>query len=244
MTAVFAPPTELADADILALVRDHWRSDADRAEHLAVGFGAHHWRIDVSGAATLFATYDRFRSRHTPSSLESVYRGAIELAERGLEFVLAPVRSRTGEVIVPLSEGALSCAPWVDGTAVGDGSLTDPATAAANIADLARLHAAVPPIGIPVWRALVQQDLVERLTLSTAGPWPSGPYGEPARTAVRSQLDDIAGWTARYLHVADAAGDRDWVATHGETHTANQLRTARRHPARRLGVAEAGATRA
>jgi spectinomycin phosphotransferase len=223
---VFEPPTEVDDADILTLVRDHWRSDAVRVEHLAVGFGAHHWRVDADGSTVLFATYDRFRQRHTPASLESAYRGAIELADAGLEFVLAPIRTRTGEVIVPVAAGALSCTPWVDGAAVGDGAVTDPATAATNVTDLARLHAATPPVGIPEWQPLVRAGLAERLARSVDTPWQSGPYGEPARTAVDARLADIADWTARYLELAEAADDRPWVATHGETHTANQLSTA------------------
>ena len=36
----------------------------------------------------------------------------------------------------------------------------------------------------------------------------------------------IHAWTDRYLELAATAVDRPWVPTHGETHTANQLRTA------------------
>lgn len=58
-----------------------------------------------------------------------------------------------------------------------------------------------------------------------ARAWETGPYGEPARAAITSRLADVDDWTGRYLRLAEQAGDRPWVASHGETHTANQLRT-------------------
>jgi spectinomycin phosphotransferase len=39
-------------------------------------------------------------------------------------------------------------------------------------------------------------------------------------------LTALEEWTGRYLACAAAAGSRGWVATHGETHTRNQVRTA------------------
>ena len=85
----------------------------DRVEHLAVGFGAHHWRAEQAGVPIWFVTYDRFGDRHTATSLAAAYAGAIELAERGLEFVLAPTLARFGDVLLPVANGALSCTPWV-----------------------------------------------------------------------------------------------------------------------------------
>ena len=61
-----------------------------------MGFGAHHWRVDVGGEPGLFATYDRFGKRHSLDSLEAAYAGAIQLADAGLEFVLAPLPARSG----------------------------------------------------------------------------------------------------------------------------------------------------
>jgi spectinomycin phosphotransferase len=215
----------VSDEAVLELVDAHWERAVDQVTHLPVGFGAHHWRAAADGVPVWFATWDRLGSRHRLETLAAAYDGAIELAAQGLEFVLAPVRDRFGSVVVPLAGGALSCTPWADGTPVGDGYLTDPTTAAANVADLARLHAAVPPADIPRWRPLVGHDLPERLAVSLSRPWTSGPYGERARTAVEPRLGDIEDWTSRYLGLAASSGERRWTATHGETHTANQLRT-------------------
>jgi len=221
-------PEQVSDEAVLELLEPRWERAIDRVTHLPVGFGAHHWRAALDGVPVWFVTWDRLGTRHQLESLAAAYEGAIQLAQQGLEFVLAPVRDRSGSVVLPLSGGALSCTPWVDGTAVGDGSLADPVVAAGNVADLARLHAAVPPAGIPRWRPLVDDGLVVRLAASVAEPWARGPYGEPARAAIEPRLPEIEEWVARYLALAASAGDRTWVATHGETHTANQLRTADR----------------
>ncbi|HEY5784631.1 MAG TPA: hypothetical protein VIT65_07635 [Microlunatus sp.] len=220
------PPAELTDADVLVAVRDAWSEQAIGVEHLAVGFGAHHWRVETGGSPGLFVTFDRFGTRHSVGSLEAAYAGAIQLAGAGLEFVLAPLRTRSGAVLVQVATGALSCTPWVDGTVVGEGEIDDPGTAADNIADLARLHATAPPSGLPGWSPLAGADLAERLSgLLLATPWGTGPYGEPVRREIADRSTAIDAWIRRHRELAEAATGRSWVVTHGETHTRNQLRT-------------------
>ena len=223
---MFQPPSNLTDTEVLELVRSGWCQAVDRVEHLAVGFGAHHWRAEQAGVPIWFVTYDRFSDRHTASSLAAAYTGAIELAEGGLQFVLAPALARFGDVLLPVAGGALSCTPWVTGQVVGEGPLIDAATAAQNIADLTTLHTFPPPEQIPRWKPVIGPDLGVRLEYLVAEPWETGPYGEPARAVIAQRLTDVHAWTDRYLELAAVTVDRRWVATHGETHTANQLRTA------------------
>ncbi len=223
---MFHPPSDVTDVEVLDLVRSGWSSTIDRVEHVPVGFGAHHWRAEQAGVPVWFVTYDRFRDRHTASSLAAAYGGAVELAERGLEFVLAPARARSGRVVLPVADGVLSCTPWVTGEAVGAGPLHDAAMAAQNIADLTRLHRSSPPERIPRWAPSIWPDLGARLERLVAKPWQTGPYGEPARAVIASSLTAIKAWTNRYLGLAAEAAAQPWVPTHGETHTANQLRTA------------------
>jgi spectinomycin phosphotransferase len=223
---VYGPPAELTDADVLSVVRERWDGDVTRVEHLAVGFGAHHWRAIGSDGCSLFVTYDRYGSRHTAEKLVAAYQGAVALAVGRLEFVIAPRLTRSGDVLVPLDAGALSCTPWIDGSVVGEGALEDAETAAANIADLGRLHGVTPPRGLPRWSPLVGAGFPTVIAQTVADRWATGPYGEPARLALADRLDQISAWTDRYLRLARLAGDRPWVATHGETHTRNQLRTA------------------
>jgi spectinomycin phosphotransferase len=223
---VFQPPSNLTDTEVLNLVRSGWSETVDRIEHLAVGFGAHHWRAEQAGVPIWFVTYDRFGDRHTESSLAAAYAGAIELAARGLEFVLAPALASSGDVLLPVADGALSCTPWVDAEVVADGPLIDAATAAQNIADLTRLHTLARPEQIPRWKPLIAPDLDVRLSRVVAEPWQTGPYGESSRAVIAHSLTDVHAWTERYLQLAAEAVDRGWVLTHGETHTANQIRTA------------------
>ena len=112
------------------------------------------------------------------------------------------------------------------GEVVGGGSLIDAATAAQNIADLRTLHGFPPPEQIPHWRPVVGPDLDVQLSRLVAERWETGPFGESARVVIAHRLADVRTWTERYPELAAVAGDRPWVATHGETHTATQLRTA------------------
>ncbi len=220
------PPTELTDDAVLDAVRLAWEPGATGVQHLALGFGAHHWRVDVGGRARLFVTYDRFEKRHSLTSLTAAYAAAMGLAEAGLEFVIAPLPTRSGDVLVPVAGGALSCTPWTEGEVVGEGAVSDDETAAANIADLGRLHATDPPPGMRSWAPVVEPDVADRLAGLVATSWTAGPYGERAREAIRARLTAIEEWTDSYLALAESATRRRWVVTHGETHTRNQLRTA------------------
>jgi hypothetical protein len=49
--AVLEAPDDLADEQVLAIVREAWDDSMDAVEHLAVGFGAYHWRADRAGTA-------------------------------------------------------------------------------------------------------------------------------------------------------------------------------------------------
>jgi spectinomycin phosphotransferase len=213
------PPPEVVDAEVLDLVRREWDADADRVEHLPLGFGAHHWSAFADGTPRWFVTYDRGGPR-VMADLEASYAGARALREGGLEFVLAPVSARTGPMTVPCADGALSCSPWRDGTAEGPLDVRWTATA------LGRLHAAPPPSGIPRWGPKVGEDFADETTRLTGDVWGPGPHADAARAAVRRHLDDLRRWTERYHRLADVARGRAWVVAHGEPHDANQLLTA------------------
>jgi len=218
---VLEPPPEVADADLLAAVRRAWEPDADRVSYLAVGFGAHHWAAYADAERSLFVTYDQAAGPGDAfGELEAAYDGAVTLRDRGLEFVIAPLRGREGRVLVPFARGALSCTPWRDGTS------EEPLDLPWTLEALRRLHAVAPPSGLVRWRPKVGPDLAETLTSSTRRVWGPGPYADDARAAVTGRLDDIARWTARYHHLAAVARTRPWVATHGEPHSDNQLLTA------------------
>lgn len=213
------PPPHVADLDVLVAVRAHWDEGLRRVEHLPVGFGAHHWAAYDDTSPRLFLTLDGLEPRHSAESLEAAYAGAAALRDQGLEFVLAPVPAAGGARTVPLAGGALSCTPWVESES--DGPLDTVWTAAA----LARLHATPPPPGLPRWRPLVRADFADVTAALTERTWGPGPHADAARDAVRRHLTDVERWTRRYHQLAGVARSREWVPTHGEPHSGNQLLT-------------------
>jgi spectinomycin phosphotransferase len=209
-------PQDLDEQALLTAIRRQWNPDVDAVEHLPVGFGAHHWAATTSGRATHFVTLDALGGGHSATSLEAAYAAAAAIADE-LDFVLAPAVSSAGVYTAPLHGGALSVTPWVEGTTPRHLDLDSTAAA------LTRLHRTTPPVGLPQWHPLVPASLADDLTHLSGSPWDSGPYGERARTAVRSRLDAVAEWTAAYHALADVARRRPWVVTHGEPHELNML---------------------
>ena len=219
-------PDHVADDDVLATVRAAWDPEVTAAEHLPVGFGAHHWVASADGSPRLFVTLDALGPRHSPDSLEGAYAGAALLFRAGLEFVVPCRSSSSGPFTVPFAGGMLSATPWVEGAVAGPGDLPDRPSAEANARLLGRLHAATPPPCLPVWCPLVDDDFAATLARLTSSPWDSGPYAERARLALRVRLDAVVHWVSAYHSLAAEARTRSWVATHGEPHTRNQLLTA------------------
>jgi spectinomycin phosphotransferase len=213
------PPPDIDTDDLLATVRSAWTTDVGRVEHVPVGFGAHHWAAYVSNRPALFVTFDGLDSTRSVEELEAAYAGAVALHLAGLEFVLAPLLARTGSPIIRFGDGALSCTPWQDGKSGGGLDVAWTRRA------LARLHVVTPPAAIPSWKPLVAPNFADDMELRLARPWGPGPYAEPARTAICERLAALGRWTSRYHQLATHARAHDWVATHGEPHSDNQLLT-------------------
>jgi spectinomycin phosphotransferase len=203
------PPPNVSDADVLAAVRAHWSDEVDGAEHLPVGFGAHHWSATVRGRPAWFVTLDAFDGKQDAASLEATYAAASGLMFP-LDFVVAPVPSHAGTWTVPFAGGALSVTPWIAGE--------NPATLDLGLVSdmLRRLQAVTPTPGVREWTTITPPTLPADLVSLVQQPWDEGPYGERARSAVRGRLDAIEEWSASYHALADLARRRPWVLTHGE----------------------------
>ncbi|WP_406635940.1 hypothetical protein [Amycolatopsis sp. WGS_07] len=210
-------PSFVTDAAITEALAEHWRPVTEIA-YLPWGFGAHHWR-----AETLFITLDQLEPRHTAASLESTYASAAALAASGLEFVCAPLPTRSGRFTADIGAGALSVTPMLNGRSPAEDEVDKPAILAA----LEALHHTPPPAGLRHWTPQVGPEFAAELRSRTAAPWTSGPLAEEARTALAARSDAIHRWTDRYLELsALAASRRDtWVPTHGEPHNDNQVTT-------------------
>jgi spectinomycin phosphotransferase len=223
-------PEGLADAEVAAALARHWDLAVTELRYVPVGFCGYHWSAhDAQGGrwfvtATDLARFDSF------AELDQAMSTAVRLAQAGLEFVLAPVPAAAGRAACPVgSRYAITVSPFVDGT---PGRWGDPMTAAdlaVVTGMLARLHA-VPadPGDVPV-PALELRDrgVVEAALRERAGPWQTGPYGEPARVLVNEHaaslakaLDTFDGLTAE---LTASAGEL--VITHGEPHSGNLIRS-------------------
>jgi len=224
---MLTPPASLLESALLQVVRESWCSDADGLSYLPVGFGAHHWRVERDGAPLLFLTWDRPQPPRRVASFTQAYAAAAELAACGLPGVVPPIPATGGRLTVPLGAGLLSATPWLHGRTPTHSQARQDGHAQQVAALLTALHGAEPPSSIPVWEPFPSGGLAATWEQATARTWRSGPFAEQARQAIRAGLESIATWAATHQERAARAVEArtDWVPTHGEPHSANQMVT-------------------
>ncbi len=205
------PPPDVTDADVLALVREHWEPRAGAAVHLPVGWGAHHWRVDVAGSPALFATLDPDLPRHTHDSLEAAYASAAAL---GLGFVWPSLPTTGRTFTVAWGGRTLSLTRWLDGVRPTESTPDLPEL-------LEQLHAAPLPITARAWSTEIDADLAGRVRDLLQQEWPD-PLGPAARELVVAHLSEIGGWTREHARLCDLADPSSYVVTHGEPGVHNQ----------------------
>ncbi|XVQ10141.1 phosphotransferase [Spirillospora sp. CA-255316] len=203
-----------------------WGVGAVSLTYAPVGFGDYHWTAADSLGRRWFVTAadvgDGFdglrRAMDTASALRE---------ERGLEFVVAPLRDERGATVRRLGDRyALSVFPLVDGLS-GEFGQALTATQRGQVLDmLAALHQTSPPASTPAptLRLPGRRD-VERALEELDRPWSGGPLSERARGLF---ADAAAGLRERLeefdRRVADLAGaGHEPVVTHGEPHPGNLL---------------------
>ncbi len=207
------PPPDVRDADVLAVVRAAWEPRADAAEHLPVGWGAHHWRVDVAGEASLFATLDPDLPRHTPESLEAAYAATAAL---DLDFVWPSLPRIEGGFTVPVGSRTASVTRWLDGHR--------PPTSATDLPEmLAALHSAPAPRTARAWSSEIPADLGDRVRDLLQRSW-NAPLGRAARELVEGHLTQLVGWARQHARLVDLADPMTYVVTHGEPGVHNQWR--------------------
>jgi spectinomycin phosphotransferase len=201
----------VTDDEVLALVRRHWEPRADAVEHLPVGWGAHHWRVDAAGSPRLFLTLDPDLPRHTQASLEAAYASAAAL---GLDFVWPSLPSAGGSFTVAVGARTASVTGWLDGRR--------PEEPVAELPDLlAVLHAAPAPATARAWSTEIPPDLPVLVRDLLQRPW-TGPLGPAARELVVEHLAAVGGWAREHGRLLALADREAYVVTHGEPHVRNQ----------------------
>jgi spectinomycin phosphotransferase len=223
-------PEGLADAAVTDALARHWDLAVTELRYAPVGFGGYHWSARDAGGRRWFVTATDVARFDSFADIEQTMSAAVRLARAGLEFVLAPVPTSSGDAACPAgSRYAITVCPFVDGTPGRWGDRMTAADLAAVTWMLARLHA-VPadPGAVPV-RALElpDRDVVASALRERAEPWPTGPYGEPTRALINEHGASLAtaldAFDALTAELTRSAGEL--VITHGEPQAGNLIRS-------------------
>ena len=223
-------PADIRDGDVAAALARQWPLTVQDMSYLPVGFGGYHWlAVDQTGSRWFVTVSDLAapRVRDLPAAMQTA---AWLATEAGLEFVVAPVPTRAGQVVGSLdSRHALTLFPYVDAAPDRFEDPIDDGDRAAIIDMLATLHTAIPK-GIQVPSRPLQpgtRQAIDQALASLGVPWNGGPYAEPARDLLaryeRPLREAFARFDGLLDRVREAGGP--YVITHGEPHPGNLLRT-------------------
>jgi spectinomycin phosphotransferase len=223
-------PANIRDSDVAAALARQWALTVQDVSYLPVGFGGYHWlAVDQTGSQW-FVTVSDLAAPWVADLPAAMQTAAWLAAEAGLEFVVAPVSTRTGQVVGSLdSRHALTLFPYVDAAPshfedpIGDGDR------AAIIDMLARLHTASPE-GIQVPSRpleLATRQAIDQALASLGVTWNGGPYAEPGRDLLARYERPLRQAFARFGGLLDRVREAGgpYVITHGEPYPGNLLRT-------------------
>jgi spectinomycin phosphotransferase len=209
-------PNGITDEALTIALADGWGITTQTVEYLPIGAGGYHW-----SAGSWFVTVG--------DQTEQALAIAATL-HTGLDFIVAPIRSTSGQVTRRLGEHhALSVYPFVTGTSGSFGP--HPVAERDAVLDmLIALHQATPLTAATAARTDLQlpgRNALESALADLGRPWTTGPYAEAAR---RLLAEHAAGVTERLARrdalIAVLPPEDRWVITHGEPHPGNVLRTA------------------
>jgi spectinomycin phosphotransferase/16S rRNA (guanine(1405)-N(7))-methyltransferase len=221
---VLTPPADLPVADLVRALAGSW-GVAGALTYRTVGFGSHHWEVAGAGGRW-FLTIDEVIGPAQLSSLRAALDTASRLTDAGLAFVVAPLRSRDGDVLVQVGgRYALALYPFVDGKSFDWGEWAGADHRAALIEMLRRLHGT--PTAAPVDDLAIAERAEVEASLAGDVDRDLGPYSVEAARLLADRAETVRGALERYDAQVAAHGSRSdrWVVTHGEPHPGNTMRT-------------------
>jgi spectinomycin phosphotransferase len=222
-------PADIRDSDVAAALAREWAMTVQQLSYLPVGFGGYHWlAVDQTGLRW-FVTVSDLAAPWVPDLPAAMQTAAWLAGEAGLEFVVAPVPTRAGQVVGSLdSRHALTLFSYLDAAPSRFEDPIDDGDRAAIIDLLARLHTAIPE-GIQVPSRppeLASRQVIDQALASLDVPWNGGPYAAPCRDLLARYERPLRQAFARFDRLLDrvrqARGPH--VITHGEPHPGNLLR--------------------
>ena len=220
----------IRDSDVAAELARQWALPVQDLSYLPVGFGGYHWRAVDQTGSRWFVTVSDLASPWVPDLPAAMATAAWLATEAGLGFVVAPVPTRTGQVVGSLdSRHALTLFPYVDAAPSSFEDPIDDGDRAAIIDMLARLHTAVRKgIQVPTRPLqLTARRAIDQALASLGVPWTGGPYAEPGRDLLARYERPLRQALARFDGLLDRVREagRPSVITHGEPHPGNLLHT-------------------
>ncbi|MGW6199135.1 phosphotransferase enzyme family protein [Kribbella sp. NPDC055110] len=218
-------PAEISCDLVAGILKEHWGFQATEVVYAPVGFGSYHWIASEAGEPRWFVTADRVGSAGV---IEAAMQTTKELADRGYEFVVAPLPDRTGRLVREALPGwTFVVLPYLPGWSMPDGAWNDPSERDQIARILGRLHAAPAPEALQRWDPVIpDRDALLAALADLDRPWSSGPYAEPTRLRLAGAIGHVHRRLAQYDALVREleASDDPWVVTHGEPHSANVLR--------------------
>ena len=234
-----ARPEGIDESSVAVALRDGWDFDVAAATYAPVGGGSYHWQVaDHSGRRGFVTVDDLGRKAWLGDTRDEVFeelRSAFEtssvLWESGLDFVVAPLPTREGEILRRLdARYSIALFPFLEGAAGVFGQY-DEEERRAVLGLVADLHLATGILGAGVRTTglgVPGRHELEGALRDADEVWTGGPLSEPARMAVRErreELTELLGLADRLAAAAQARGGT-WVITHGEPHAGNVVVTA------------------
>ncbi|WP_059006864.1 phosphotransferase, partial [Streptomyces specialis] len=145
--------------------------------------------------------------------------------ERGLGFVVAPLRTAAGRAVRWFGDRyAVSVFPFVAGATGRFGQELTAAERGPLLDALAAMHRTAPPAGVPVARpGLSGGDRLAAALAEVNVPWRGGPFAEPARALLAGYAGAVRRRLAEFGERAAVLEGRAAVVTHGEPHPGNVL---------------------
>jgi spectinomycin phosphotransferase len=231
-------PEGFDESDLSAGLAEHFAIAMRTTSYAPVGFGDYHWHVTGDDGRKWFAKVsDLTHKEHCGPTAEAALEGlhkametAATLGERdGLEFVVAPLRARSGQPVVALNDRyALSIFPFLTAESGEFYQELSSADRDQVLGLLAQLHRSAQPDCVPATaldppgRASVESALAE-----LPSPWSGGPFAEPARELVVDAEDLLRARLTDFDRLAEQVrrNGRPQVVTHGEPHPGNLLRT-------------------
>lgn len=242
---MLAPPRGLTEDALVALLAQGWGIEVAGLEYRAVGFGSHHWEVVEAGGARWFVTVDepalrRVDERESAADAQVRLAAAVGAARALLntgsrfEFVVAPVPSLDGQLLLNVGEGCCAAVyPLLEGESFPLGDYRDPDHRAAVLRMVIEVHTApgAPGLGAPEDDFRIPQRTELELGLAEGeGVVPQGPYSVPLARLLTTHQQALRRTLNKYDELVGAALAPEGVPlhrvlTHGEPHAANTMLT-------------------